>query len=129
MTTFQDARTFLLKHRTDYDKAVVDFRWPDEKHFNWALWAVAALIGWNYGSMLTLFPATCLQYFGPTAQGSNYGLLFTAWGFAGFAGPWMGGWLKDASGTYLAPFAIAGGMVALAVVILALIGAPEKKTR
>jgi OFA family oxalate/formate antiporter-like MFS transporter len=61
--------------------------------------------------------------------GSNYGLLLTAWGFAGFAGPWVGGWLKDASGTYLAPFAIAGGMVALAVVILALIRAPEKKTR
>lgn len=93
----------------------------------WALWAVAALIGWNYGSMFTLFPATCLQYFGPTAQGSNYGLLFTAWGFAGFAGPWVGGWLKDASGTYLAPFAIAGGMVALAVVILALLRPPEKK--
>ncbi len=93
----------------------------------WALWAVAALIGWNYGSMFTLFPATCLQYFGPTAQGSNYGLLFTAWGFAGFAGPWVGGWLKDASGTYLAPFAIAGGMVALAVVILALIRPPERK--
>ena len=44
MTTFQDARTFLLKHRTDYDKAVVDFRWPDEKHFNWALdWFDAGL--------------------------------------------------------------------------------------
>ncbi|MCU0843413.1 MAG: OFA family MFS transporter [Spirochaetes bacterium] len=93
----------------------------------WALWAVAALIGWNYGSMFTLFPATCLQYFGPTAQGSNYGLLFTAWGFAGFAGPWVGGWLKDASGTYLAPFAIAGGMVAMAVVILALMRPPERK--
>lgn len=95
----------------------------------WALWAVAALIGWNYGSMFTLFPATCLQYFGPTAQGSNYGLLFTAWGFAGFAGPWVGGWLKDASGIYLVPFAIAGGMVALAVVLLALNRTPEKKTR
>ncbi len=93
----------------------------------WALWAVAALIGWNYGSMFTLFPATCLQYFGPTAQGSNYGLLFTAWGFAGFAGPWVGGWLKDASGTYLAPFAIAGGMVAMAVVILTLMRPPERK--
>ncbi|HSV97973.1 MAG TPA: OFA family MFS transporter [Spirochaetota bacterium] len=93
----------------------------------WALWAVAALIGWNYGSMFTLFPATCLQYFGPTAQGSNYGLLFTAWGFAGFAGPWVGGWLKDASGTYLAPFAVAAGMVAMAVVILALVRPPERK--
>jgi len=37
MTTFQDARAFLLKHRTDYDKAVADFCWPDQKQFNWAL--------------------------------------------------------------------------------------------
>ena len=37
MTTFQDARSFLLKHRTDYDKAVADFRWPDPVPFNWAL--------------------------------------------------------------------------------------------
>jgi acetyl-CoA synthetase len=37
MTTFQDARAFLLKHRTDYDTAVRDFRWPDPVPFNWAL--------------------------------------------------------------------------------------------
>src|SRR6201991_2103630 len=37
MTTFQEARGFLLKHRTDYDKAVADFRWPDPAPFNWAL--------------------------------------------------------------------------------------------
>src|SRR5471030_1629182 len=37
MTTFQDARAFLLKHRTDYDKAVAEFRWPDPAPFNWAL--------------------------------------------------------------------------------------------
>jgi acetyl-CoA synthetase len=37
MTTFQDARAFLLRHRTDYDKAVADFRWPDPVPFNWAL--------------------------------------------------------------------------------------------
>jgi acetyl-CoA synthetase len=37
MTTFQDARAFLLQHRTDYDKAVTDFRWPDPVPFNWAL--------------------------------------------------------------------------------------------
>lgn len=44
MTTFRDARTFLLKNRTDYDKAVAEFRWPDEKQFNWALdWFDAGL--------------------------------------------------------------------------------------
>src|ERR1700737_3512533 len=37
MTTFQDARSFLLKHRTDYDAAAKGFRWPDPVPFNWAL--------------------------------------------------------------------------------------------
>ena len=37
MTTFQEARAFLLKYRTDYDKAVAGFRWPDAGSFNWAL--------------------------------------------------------------------------------------------
>src|SRR4051794_7033448 len=37
MTTFQEARAFLLKHRTDYDTAVKGFRWPDPVPFNWAL--------------------------------------------------------------------------------------------
>src|ERR1700704_6201390 len=37
MTTFQEARAFLLLHRTDYDAAVKGFRWPDPAPFNWAL--------------------------------------------------------------------------------------------
>jgi acetyl-CoA synthetase len=37
MTTFKDARAFLLKHRTDFDAAVKGFRWPDPVPFNWAL--------------------------------------------------------------------------------------------
>ena len=37
MTTFQEARAFLLKHRIDYDTAVAEFRWPDPVPFNWAL--------------------------------------------------------------------------------------------
>lgn len=37
MTTFQDARRFLLDHRTDFETAVRNFRWPDPVPFNWAL--------------------------------------------------------------------------------------------
>ncbi|NEV78715.1 AMP-binding protein [Rhodopseudomonas sp. BR0C11] len=37
MTTFQQARSFLLQHRTDYASAVAGFRWPDPVPFNWAL--------------------------------------------------------------------------------------------
>jgi acetyl-CoA synthetase len=37
MTTFKEARAFLLGNRTDYDAAVKGFRWPDPVPFNWAL--------------------------------------------------------------------------------------------
>lgn len=34
---FIAARDFLLAHRTDYDTAVREFRWPELREFNWAL--------------------------------------------------------------------------------------------
>ncbi|WP_438278171.1 AMP-binding protein [Nitrobacter sp.] len=44
MTTFAEAREFLLRHRTDYDAAVDGFKWPDPGPFNWALdWFDATL--------------------------------------------------------------------------------------
>jgi MFS transporter, OFA family, oxalate/formate antiporter len=87
----------------------------------------AAVIGWNYGSMFTLFPATLLGYYGPTAQGSNYGLLFTAWGVAGFCGVFAGGWLKDLTGSFFVPFIVSAVILSISVLILATLKAPEKK--
>src|SRR5258708_8006621 len=37
MTTFQEARSFLLKHRSDYGAAIEGFRCPEPVPFNWAL--------------------------------------------------------------------------------------------
>ena len=34
---FRRARDFLVQHRTDYDTAYRDFRWPVLDRFNWAL--------------------------------------------------------------------------------------------
>ena len=90
----------------------------------WQLWAVAAIIGWNYGGMFTLFPATCLNFYGAKAQGTNYGLLFTAFGLAGFAGPYAGGLLKDATGSYGVPFLLSAGMVGISVILAAVIRPP-----
>jgi len=87
----------------------------------------AAVIGWNYGAMFTLFPATLLGYYGPTAQGSNYGLLFTAWGVAGFCGPYLGGKLQAATGSFFIPFIVSACVLAVAVIILMTLKAPEKK--
>jgi OFA family oxalate/formate antiporter-like MFS transporter len=88
--------------------------------------ACAGLIGWNYGAMFTLFPATLLSYYGPTAQGSNYGLLFTAWGVAGFCGPFLGGKIQAMTGSFFIPFVISAVVLAIAVIILFTLKAPEK---
>jgi len=37
MPTFQQSREFLLANRTNYDKAVAGFQWPEPVPFNWAL--------------------------------------------------------------------------------------------
>jgi acetyl-CoA synthetase len=37
MTTFAEAREFLLTHRADYATAYKDFAWPDPAPFNWAI--------------------------------------------------------------------------------------------
>jgi OFA family oxalate/formate antiporter-like MFS transporter len=91
------------------------------------LWILAALIGWNFGSMFVLFPATTAQYYGMTAQGSNYGLLFTAWGIGGFIGVILGGRILLWTGSYLYPFLLGSAVLAVAVIILATIKAPEKQ--
>ncbi len=34
---FEEARDFLILHRTQYAKACTEFQWPQVEHFNWAL--------------------------------------------------------------------------------------------
>ena len=47
----------------------------------------AALVGFNYGTNLSLFPSATKDYFGLKNFGVNYGLVFTAWGAGGFVLP------------------------------------------
>lgn len=59
---------------------------------------VVFMIGLNYGSNHTLFPATCKDYYGINNFGFNYGLLFSAFGTAGLIMPWLNGLLQDITG-------------------------------
>ena len=77
--------------------------------------AIVFLLGMNYGSNLSLFPAASKDFFGLKSFGMNYGLLFTAWGVAGLVMPWMNGVIKDATGKPdLAYFIIIAMMVVAA---------------
>ncbi len=78
--------------------------------------------------MFTLFPA-----------GPPYGLRpdrllrLNVWsavyrmGLCRFAGPWVGGYLKDTTGTYYMPFIIGAIVVAVSVIISATLKAPATK--
>ena len=47
----------------------------------------ATLIGFNYGTNLSVFPSATKDYFGLKNFGMNYGLVFSAWGVGGFIFP------------------------------------------
>jgi nitrate/nitrite transporter NarK len=79
--------------------------------------AGAALVGFNYGACLSLFPATTADYWGTKNLGLNYGILFTAWGVGGVFGPILAGRIADMTGSYALAFNIAGSLLIFASVL------------
>ena len=57
----------------------------------------ASLIGFCFGGNFALFPSATADYFGTKNLGSNYGLVFTAYGVAGVLGPFLAGVMDYAS--------------------------------
>jgi MFS family permease len=79
----------------------------------------AALVGFNYGACLSLFPATAADYWGTRNLGLNYGILFTAWGVGGVFGPILAGTIADSTGSYAAAYHVASGLLIFAAVLAA----------
>jgi MFS family permease len=59
----------------------------------------ASLIGFNYGTNLSLFPSATKDYFGLKNFGMNYGLVFSAWGIGGFIFPRVSQMIVAKTGT------------------------------
>ena len=68
----------------------------------------AAWVGFNFGGNLALFPSTTADFFGIKNVGINYGLVFTAYGVAGIAGPILAGSVFDMTGSYMWAFIPSG---------------------
>jgi MFS family permease len=77
----------------------------------------AAVVGFAYGSCLSLFPATTADQWGTKNMGLNYGVLFTAWGVGGVIGPTLAGKIADATGSYAGAYNIAGLLLMFAFVL------------
>lgn len=61
---------------------------------------LAFLIALCYGGGFGTMPAFATDYFGPKNVGSIYGLLLTAWGFGGVAGPQIIATVREQTGQY-----------------------------
>lgn len=59
------------------------------------LYVGATLIGFNFGGNFALFAAATADYFGNKNVGTNYPLVFLAYGVGGIVGPILGGYMGD----------------------------------
>jgi MFS family permease len=71
----------------------------------------AALVGFNYGACLSLFPSSAADRWGTRNLGLNYGILFTAWGVGGVFGPLLAGWIADTRGSYAPAYNVAAWLL------------------
>jgi OFA family oxalate/formate antiporter-like MFS transporter len=81
---------------------------------------LATFIGFNYGTNLSLFPLFTKSLWGLKNFGTNYGILFTAWGVGGFIMSRLSQMLTAKTGTYNSSFTIAG-ILLIAGIVLTLI--------
>ncbi|MBV1758998.1 MAG: OFA family MFS transporter [Dethiosulfatibacter sp.] len=75
-------------------------------------------IAMSFGGYLGIMPSVTADNFGAKNIGINYGVLFTAFGFAAFVGPRLAAVVKEASGgTYDLAFIIVVGMNIVGVLV------------
>lgn len=75
-------------------------------------WAIVlaglAFVGFAYGALIAAYPAAIAALFGTVRGVAVYGRVFTAWGLAGLAGPWLAGAIHDRFQDYFYALVVAG---------------------
>ena len=85
----------------------------------------AALIGFNFGGGLSLFPTLTADTFGAQNVGRNYPFVFLAYGVGGILGPNLGGKLGE-MGNFPLAFSICGALCIVGAVLVFLVNPPSK---
>jgi len=78
---------------------------------------LATFIGFNYGTNLSLFPSITKDNWGLKNFGTNYGIVFTAWGLGGFVMGRLSQMLIASTGRYTSSFLTAAVMLMVAAVL------------
>lgn len=80
------------------------------------LYLMVFIVYWCYGTQLSVNGSATSDFWGTKNAGINYGILFTAWGVAGFIGPRIGGKLFDTYKNYQAAFYTAAALSVIALI-------------
>lgn len=91
----------------------------------YSLLAATTLIGFNYGTNLSLFPSTTKDYFGLRNFGMNYGLVFSAWGIGGFIFPRVSQMVVAATGSYESVYILTAFLLFLSAGVTLITRAPR----
>ena len=86
---------------------------------------VSALIGANYGANLSLFPSMTKRYYGTDHFGTNYGLMFTAWGVGGFLLALLAGKVYDITQTFNFAYYCSSVLLVLAAIVTCCVKPPH----
>ena len=76
------------------------------------------LVALGYGIMASAIPVIVQRQFGTVNFSNRYSVIFTAWGLAGLASPWMAGVLFDRSGSFSSAVSVAMGITMLCTCLL-----------
>jgi OFA family oxalate/formate antiporter-like MFS transporter len=97
-------------------QAVVFWLMPHVTGFG-AFTALAFIILLCYGGGFGTMPAFATDYFGATNVGSIYGLMLTAWGFAGAFGPLLIASIRQSTGRYASALHVIAAVVLVSAVL------------
>jgi OFA family oxalate/formate antiporter-like MFS transporter len=87
------------------------------------------LVASLYGAVIAIYPTLVNNIFGPDNSAWAYGRIFTAWGFAGLASPFLAGWLFDQSNQYNSSLLVAFILSILSAIIISRIPYNVKTAR
>src|SRR5262249_8937676 len=93
----------------------------------WTLEIAACWVGFHFGGNLALFPLLTSEYFGTKHLGANSGVVFTAYGTGGVAGPILAGAIWDNLHSYRWAFLSAAAGCAIAMLLALAVRAPDAR--
>jgi len=88
----------------------------------------AMLIGFNYGTNLSIFPSATKDFFGLKNFGVNYGLVFSAWGVGGFIFPRVSQMIVAYTNSPRMAYILAAGLLLIGAALALMTKSPASET-